>query len=274
MPHFEYQDKQIFYSFDGDKNNPVLVILNGIMMSTLSWDPFIEDLAKEYYILRLDMLDQGQSSKMSSNYTQKIQVDMIKALLDYLDLTKVHMLGISYGGSIALQFAANYLEYLDKLLLFNIVAYTSPWLKAIGDGWNAVAESRNGEAFYHITIPFIYSPQFYTQRLDWMEARKKILVPIFSNAAFLDAMIRLTKSAETHDVREQLSAIHCETLVVTGTEDYLTPPFEQKYLVDRLPNATHITFEGCGHASMYEQPKLFVGTVIGFLKADKTLMCL
>lgn len=270
MAFFEFQNKSVYYTIDGSAKSPTLVILNGIMMSTKSWDPFIDDFKAHFQVLRLDMLDQGQSSKMTENYTQAIQVEMLLALLDELDLAKVHLLGISYGGSIALQFAAQHQERIDKLLLFNIVAYTSPWLKAIGDGWNAVAKTRDGNAYYHITIPFIYSPQFYTSRIDWMEARKKLLVPLFSDASFLEAMIRLTISAETHDVRDRLSSVQTKTLVVSGSEDYLTPPFEQAYVVSKMSKATHITFEDTGHASMYEQPTLFVSTVLGFLLTEHT----
>ena len=270
MATFKYKAYTIHYQLDGDEHLPVLVILNGIMMSHKSWDLFIDDFSTHFQVLRLDMIDQGESSKAENDYTQAIQVDMLKALFDHLTIRKAHVLGISYGGSIALQFAAKYQSSVDKLLLFNIVAKTSDWLKAIGDGWNAVAKTRDGNAYYHITIPYIYSPLFYQERLDWMNQRKELLIPLFSNPEFLDAMIRLTKSAETHDVTASLGSINTPTLVVSGSLDYLTPPFEQETVVKAMPNAHHVIFEGAGHASMYEQPQLFVTTVLGFLLTQKT----
>lgn len=153
-------------------------------------------------------------------------------------------------------------------MVFNATAHTSSWLKAIGDGWNAVAKHRDGEAYYHITIPYIYSPRFYQENLAWMEARKKLLVPLFSDGTFLDAITRLTISAETHDVRDSLSSIEVPTLVVASEHDFLTPPYEQKHLAENMPNAELITFDGCGHASMYEKPKLFTSTIIGFIQAE------
>ncbi len=270
MASFRFLDYDIHYTLDGDLNNPVLVILNGIMMSTKSWDVFIADFSQHFLVLRVDMLDQGLSSKCRKEYTQALQVEMLKGLLESLNYDKVHLLGISYGGSVALQFAAKYPAQLSKLLLFNIVAKTSDWLKAIGDGWNAVAMTRNGEAYYNITIPYIYAPTFYQERIEWMTERKALLVPLFSDPEFLDAMIRLTKSAESHDVSKDLSKIEVPTLIVSGSLDFLTPPFEQAAMARVMPNAHHLVFEGVGHASMYENPRLFVSTVLGFLLTEKT----
>ena len=99
-----------------------------------------------------------------------------------------------------------------------------------------MGRTRDGEAYYNITIPYIYSPQFYTKRLQWMKNRKKILIPIFSNPDFLKAMERLTVSAETHDVVSCLPDIKVDTLIISSKEDYLTPVFEQEYIQNVTEN--------------------------------------
>ncbi len=264
MATFTFNDKSIYYTLDGDESKDVILLLNGIMMSTKSWEPFVKGLTKSHRLLRVDFLDQGQSDKMDDDYTQAVQVDVTLALLNHLSLERVYVAGISYGGSVALQFAAKHQDRIKKLILFNAVSKTSPWLKAIGDGWNQVAKTRDGLAYYNVAIPLIYSPNFYTKKLDWMENRKKVLVPIFSDPTFLDAMIRLTKSAESHDVNADLANIDVETLVVASEHDYLTPPFEQAYIVKHMPHATLITIDDAGHASMYEKPELFTSLLVGF----------
>jgi pimeloyl-ACP methyl ester carboxylesterase len=265
MSIYHHNNYEIYYKIDGDLNSgkDVIVILNGIMMSTVSWEIFKEGFSKDTVLLRYDMIDQGQSSKVDFNYTQELQVEVLKGLLDHLKLKKVHVVGISYGASIALQFAVKHQEYIDKMVIANVVAKTSPWLKAIGDGWNKVGKSRDGEAYYNITIPYIYSPQFYTKKLTWMENRKKLLIPIFSNPDFLDAMERLTISAETHDVVDQLSNIKVDTLIISSKEDYLTPVFEQQFIQRHIQNSKLALIEECGHASMYEVPELFSSLVLG-----------
>ncbi len=268
MAVFEHGEHDIHYTLEGDPKKPVLVILNGIMMSTLSWEPFKEAFLKDVRLLRLDLLDQGRSSKMSGNYDQTVQVDMLEALFTALDLQEMTLAGISYGGNVALQYAAKHPERLDGLVVFNAVEKTTDWLKAIGRGWNEVAKTRNAEAYYHVTIPMIYSPHFYNDNPQWMAARKEKVLPVFADPAFLDAMSRLTTSAESHDVSETLRNIEVPTLVVASEHDYLTPPFEQTRIVEKMPNARLVTFNGCGHASMYEKPDLFVSTIIGFIQEN------
>ena len=62
MATFKFQDKQIYYDVQGE-GKPIL-ILNGIMMSTKSWEPFMPTLKENNQIIRVDFLDQGQSDKL------------------------------------------------------------------------------------------------------------------------------------------------------------------------------------------------------------------
>jgi len=266
MSTFTFQGKEVFYTTDGDSKRPPLLILNGIMMSHKSWEPFLEALTPHFCVIRLDMLDQGLSSKMDKPYTQSLQVDMLKAFHEHVNLGKFHLAAISYGGSVAMQWATKHPECIERMVLLNAAAYTTPWLRDVGRGWNEVARTKNGEAYYHVTIPYIYSPYFYNENIDWMDARKEKLMPLFENEDFRQAMIRLTESAESHDVREELASIEVPTLVVAAEYDVLTPQSEQAYIVKKMPNAQMVTFDKCGHASMYEKPELFVQSLIGFLR--------
>lgn len=267
MSIMNYKGKDIFYRIDGDlkDNKPVIVILNGIMMSTASWEQFKKAFSQNNTLLRFDMLDQGQSSKADEQYTQEVQVDILYHLLKELQLESVNIVGISYGASVALQFTIAHQEFVNKLIVANVVMKTSLWLKAIGDGWNQVGRSRDGEAYYNISIPYIYSPLFYTEHIEWMERRKDVLIPIFSNPVFLDAMERLTISAETHDTSKELHTITVDTLIISSEFDYLTPMFEQEEIHKRIANSKLIVIPKCGHASMYEQAELFATLVLGFI---------
>lgn len=266
---FKYKGYDIFYEIEGkySPSKDIIVILNGIMMSTASWAVFMPAFTKKNVLLRFDMVDQGQSSKATEPYTQELQVDLLEALLSHLGYKKVNLVGISYGASVALQFAIKYPHYVKKLVIANGVSKTSKWLKAIGHGWNEVGKSRNGLAYYNISIPYIYSPNFYSSNIEWMENRKQMLVPLFSDPVFLDSMERLTNSAETHDTVDQLHQLKCKTLIISGELDYLTPMFEQEFLHQNIKHSTHVIIPGCGHASMYEEPELFTQFVLGFINA-------
>ena len=269
MATLNFKGRNIYYDVQG-QGKPIL-ILNGIMMSTKSWEPFVHAFTANNQLIRLDFIDQGQSDKLENSvYSQSIQIEIIEALLEKLKLHKVNIVGISYGGEVAVRFACEYPSHVDRLVLFNTTPYTSPWLAEIGHSWNNIGKTRNGENYYQATIPVIYSPSFYEERLDWMKKREAYLVPIFSDPVFLDAMERLTNSAESYDVRKDLHKVTAPTLIVSADEDYLTPLSNQKALQSMIKGSYLVILPGVGHASMYEKPMLFATLVLGFINTVDT----
>lgn len=265
MSIFNFEGKDVFYEFDGSPNNPPLLILNGIMMSTRSWQPFMATLTEHFHVLRVDFLDQGQSSRMDGiNYTQNLQIKLLKGLLNHLKIGTINIVGISYGGEVALGFACVHQEYVNRLLLFNTTAYTNEWLKDIGDGWVKAGQTRDGGLYYKVTIPSIYSSEFYSDHIEWMKNREKILIPVFSNPVFLDAMERLTRSAEPYDVRESLKNLELPVMIISAEQDVLTPTIEQEYLYKNIKNSLWLKIPDVGHASMYENPLVFTSLITGF----------
>ena len=106
MAYFDFNGKNVYYEEYGE--GKPLLLLNGIMMSTLSWTEFIEPFSKDNRLLLLDFLDQGKSDRMTGDYAQEIQADLMKAFFDHIKLDKCTIMGISYGGEVALQFAVKY----------------------------------------------------------------------------------------------------------------------------------------------------------------------
>ena len=154
MAEFLYEGKKVYYEVHGESGQP-LVILNGIMMSTASWKSFIPNFSRNNIVILVDFLDQGQSERMTTPYNHEIQVNVLEALLDLLPYEKYNVMGISYGGEIAIQYAVKRPDRIRRLVLANTAMRTSDWLRKIGDGWNAVAKTGVGEAYYLTTIPVI-----------------------------------------------------------------------------------------------------------------------
>ncbi len=267
MSSFTYLNKSIYYDIKGDKSP--LLLLNGIMMSTKSWEPFVDTLSANFKLIRLDFFDQGQSDSFESPYQQDLQVDLIKALLDHLNISKVHIVGISYGGEVALKFATKYISFIDRLMIFNSVSYTTQTLAKTGHVWNTYAKERDTLNYYEETIPVIYSKSFILANQEWMEKRKTYLINgPFKDPNFLDCMIRLTNSAEHYDIRNDLSKINVPVLIVGAEEDYLTPLVHQRLLHKNLSSSKLVILPGVGHASMYEVPELFTALIIGFFNTS------
>jgi 3-oxoadipate enol-lactonase len=267
LSYMDFKGKKVYYETYG-QGKP-LILLNGIMMSTTSWYTFREALSANNQLILVDFLDQGKSDKMEDTpYTQDIQVEVLRALLDELKLDKVNLMGISYGGEVALQFSVKYQERVDKMALFNTTAKTSPWLKDIGIGWNRSVNDPLD--YYCTTIPVIYSPKFYNEKSDWMEARKALLTgKVFNQKPFMDSMVRLTESADNHDVTGELSKIKIPTLIVSSENDYITPMPEQKKLHELISTSELVVLPETGHASMYERPVLFASLLLGFINMEQ-----
>ena len=269
MSSFTFQGKDVFYEVTGE-GKPIL-LLNGIMMSTKSWGPFLNSFSNSNKLIRVDFLDQGQSTRLTGYYEHDIQVEVTHALVLHLKLESVSIIGISYGGEVALEYAIKYPEFVDRLVIFNTAAYTTPWLRDIGRSWIKAGGHLDGEAYYFTTIPIIYSPYFYENNQEWFSNRKKLLVPLFSNELFINQMERLTISSESYNVLDELNKVTAHTLIVSSEEDYLTPIRDQELLARKIKNSHWVKIPNAGHASMYEQPMIFASLCLGFINIKDTL---
>lgn len=270
MSSFIFEGRTVHYQIKGE-GRPLL-LLNGIMMSTKSWLPFEAAFRQGgNQLLLVDLLDQGESQAMEEAYPLKLQARMLDALLSHLQIPSTAVFGTSYGGEVALNLAVDYPRRVHKMVLANTVARTNAWLKEIGEAWILAADKP--EAYYNTTIPVIYSPDFYDRKSDWMKKRKELLTKTaFANPDFLKRMERLTRSAESHDVREGLPQIDCPVLLISSQQDHITPPEEQEYLARHIKGAELVLLPKTGHAAFYERPDLFVSILMGFINHREKIM--
>lgn len=267
MAELIFQGKKVYYEVHGSGGEPV-VLLNGIMMSTMSWKNFVDPMTKHNTLVLVDFFDQGQSERMTESYDHSIQVALLDAVLEEVSAQiwyeKFNIMGISYGGEIAIEYALVHPNRVRRLILANTCGRTSPWLKKIGDGWNEVARTGIGYAYYLTTIPVIYSTRFFEERAAWMEGREDFLTQHFSKPEVLQALIRLTDSSVPYNVVDRLHEISCPTLIISSSEDALVPPTEQQLLHEKIKGSMYVTINGSGHASMYEAPETFAALTLGF----------
>lgn len=267
MAELVFQGKKVHYEVHGTAGDPI-VLLNGIMMSTVSWRPFLPAMTRQNRVILVDFFDQGNSARIEAGYDHGIQVELLDAVLaavaQQLSVERFAIMGISYGGEIAIQYALAHSERVGRLVLANTCGRTSSWLGKIGDGWNEVARTGSGMAYYLTTIPVIYSTRFFQERAAWMQNREAFLCKYFSKDEVREALIRLTDSSRAYDVVDQLHRITCPTLILSSSEDVLVPPTEQQLLYEKIPGSRLVTINGSGHASMYENPEVFAALVLGF----------
>ena len=92
-----------------------LVLIHGFTLDMRMWDDQFARLARHFQVMRYDVRGFGQSSMPTTEpYTH---ADDLKALLACLDISRAHVLGLSMGGSIAINFVLNYPTVVDRLVL-------------------------------------------------------------------------------------------------------------------------------------------------------------
>ncbi len=263
MPKVLIQGKNMYYETYGE--GEPLVILNGIMMSTGSWALFVDVFSSKNKLVLVDFIDQGQSDKAEEQYTQDMHVEMLRELFSVLNLDKVHLMGISYGGEVAQRFALKYQDMLLSLILANTTSYTNHILKDIGDGWIYAAKTYDGSTFFKVTMPYVYSPEFYEANITWLKEREKAF-SVSLKPEWYEGFIRLVRSAEDLNITEEISKIKVPTLIIGAEYDITTPLRCQEEIQKRIPDSKLIVIKGSGHATMYEKPYEFISAVLGFVE--------
>jgi pimeloyl-ACP methyl ester carboxylesterase len=113
----------------GPKDAPPLVILHGYMASLTMWSPNITDFSKDYRVYAIDTM--GQPSKSIPDPDEPIRdvtdfVAWLSETLNGLNLDRISLVGMSFGGWLALNFAMAAPERVQKLVLLSPVASFQP----------------------------------------------------------------------------------------------------------------------------------------------------
>jgi len=272
MSYLNIDGKNVYYEIHGE--GQPLIILNGIMMSTLSWQPFVSVFTKLNLLNFIDFYDQCKSDKFTEPYTQDVHVEMLKQLFDKLGYEKVDMVGVSYGGEVALKFAIKYQEKLRSLIISNSTAYTNNILKLIGDSWVYASEKYSGKVLFQDLWGYLYADTLYEENLAWVQKRQEVFEQVLTKDWF-DSFIRLVRSAESLDVRAELHTIKVPTLLLGADQDCLTPVRYQEELLRSIPGSQMMVMKGGAHVAIYEKPQLFASAVLGFVQTvDYPINCL
>ena len=253
----------IYYEIHGE--GEPLILLNGLMMNTISWMDYIPQLEDKFKLILFDFRDQGRSSKLPEGYDNDIHADDTLALLDELKIDKVHMVGTSYGGQVALKFTLKYQDRLKTLILPNTLSWIPNQLKAIGEGWEEAAQLYDGSKFFKLAIPWVYSRHFYQTSLEWLTQRQKLFKDMLTKEWF-DSLIRLSRSTRNYYISpEQLQTIKVPTLLIGAGEDMVTPIEIMSVMYDNIKGCEFVIIYKAGHGAVLEKLHEFVTVICGFV---------
>jgi len=257
MPVLQNKDVTLNYATFGDSSNPALIFSNSLGTRYQMWQPQIDALQDDYFIICYDTRGHGLSSAPTGPYTlAQLGQDVID-LLDALNITQAYFCGISMGGMTGQWLAINHPDRFKHLLVCNTAAKIgteAPWLeratlvreKGLGD----IAKTAASRWF---TTAFIDThPETVKQLSDALAAGSA------------DGYASCCEALSTADTRDQLKDIKVGVTVVAGSQDPVTTVADGQYMVDNITNATLATIDA-SHISNIEQPEVFTKLICDYL---------
>ena len=262
-PAMEFSGAEMYYDIQGSGETVVLV--PGFASGAWSWAWQIEELAERFQVVTFDPRGIARS-KIGPG--EKVSIDAISddvaALLDEIAIPRAHILGISFGGFVAQNFAIRYPDRVDRLVLASTsfggphhVAPSMPVLAAFAstDGLNTADRIRK-----YLTVAF--SQEFVETHGETVEhfclMRQENEVP-------REAYMQQLQAALSFNVESEVSQIDVATLVISGDHDVVVPTDNSRNLAAAIPNARLEIIDGSGHMAFVERSREFNRAVIDFL---------
>ncbi|MFW9887835.1 MAG: alpha/beta fold hydrolase [Candidatus Thorarchaeota archaeon] len=251
---------KIYYEIHGD-GEPV-IFGNGVFSNTSGWVNQTPVFSKEYQVILYDMRGQGQSEKPEEPYSFEVHAEDQKALLDELGYSKVHHVGISYGGELGLVFALNHPKMLKSLVVCSSVSFIGPLLREMCLLWRYACVLEDPQLFYNATVPLNFGESFIREQTALLEQAKSRYTQLE-----YPPLVRLIDSFLQLDITDQLPQIITPTCVIAGEKDILKPAAPYSEVIhDALPNSEISLIQDSGHAVTFEKPQEFNNIVLRFLR--------
>ncbi|MCW5882527.1 MAG: alpha/beta fold hydrolase [Anaerolineae bacterium] len=264
---------EIYYERVG-QGRPLLVMHGGLGLDHTYFRPYLDPLADDVELIYYDHRDNGRSSRSTdiSAVSHATWADDAEALRQYLGLGRMVLLGHSYGGFLAQEYALKYGDHLDGLILSNTVAVVDymPTIQA-----NAAARGGPeqlvalGEAFgrpmndaedFRDMWRRLSPLYFHDYRPDLGEQMDAGAV--YSAEAWNHVNAHLLPVFNTLD---QLAQISAPTLALAGGDDWIMPLEQVQRLTDALPNAEVVVFQHSGHFPFIEETDAYLTAVRAWL---------
>ncbi len=251
---------RLYYEVAGS-GEPVVLIHGGFMDSRM-WDAQFGEFAKQFRVIRYDVRGAGKSAR---NYKEPYSsVEDLDALLRFLGVSRAHIVGLSAGGEVAINFV---LEKPDRAISLVAAEAALPGVPFQGEGMEfmkrvfAIADSQGGEA---AAVAFADAPVFASIKKTNPGAIGQLKTLLRDNAHLL---VESRKDQRPNSpAAERLNAIQAPTLVVVSEygEGYATEVV--KRLMSGVRGARQKVIAKSGHLMNMEQPAEFNRAVLEFLK--------
>lgn len=266
MAQLTINGNSIYYEVAGDiKSKNVVAFLNGVMASTNSWallTPTFEKLG--FKIILHDFKGQLKSDKPDGPYSFEEHCEEAKKLFEHLEVEKVHLIGTSYGGEVAMKFAVLFPNMVQSISIIDSVSEVDPILEGFVEGWKVLCDTNDGEVFFHAMMPSIYGSNFLKENREMLAERAKA-IKNNPNHYLQGQKILYDTFVKDVTMTEELHKITCPALIICGEEDILKPVKFSRILAEKIKDSEFIILPNCGHVAIFEKPKELVSSILGFI---------
>jgi poly(3-hydroxyalkanoate) depolymerase len=252
----------------GDGNGPPLLLINGIGANLEVFDPFIEALdnvgGQKIGTIRFDVPGIGGSPLPRYPLRFKGLARLISEMLDVLGHQDVDVLGISWGGALAQQFAHQYPSRCRRLIL---VSTSSGGISVPGKPGvlgKMISPRRYFDPSYMADIaPLLYGDAF-RQNPDLAQSYAQLIKAPHGRGYFMQLMagVGWTSIPWLHRLRQP-------TLILAGKDDVIVPPINARILARLIPHARLHLFNG-GHLFALTEKEQVASLVHAFLTDKST----
>jgi pimeloyl-ACP methyl ester carboxylesterase len=256
--------RRIWYELRGNPDAEVLVMVRGLGRTSLHWGAVLDALGREFYLLLLDNRGTGRSDRVRMPFSVADLADDVAGVLDAAEIARAHVLGMSLGGMVALQFALDHGGRLDRLVLLATTAGgrravpppLAPFAKMAVAALRPLRERVAIEARQVLGEGFVAkNPQLIE---EWAEIAERFPMPPRT-------LVYQALAARLHDVHGELARVSAPTLIVSCERDALVPPENSRILARGIRNAELAWLTGEGHDLTTSHPTESVRIIRDFL---------
>lgn len=220
-----------------------------------NWNKVFPLLKDEYRVIAPDLVGFGYTERIKGQkYGMRIWVQQTKDLFDALGIEKANLVGNSFGGALALSFAINYPERVNKLVLMGAMGVSFPITYGLDEVWGYTPSPENMAKLLNI---FTYNHANATPELAESRYQGSIQ-PGFQES--FSAMFPEPRQKGVEDMagdEQYIRDIQHETLIIHGREDRVIPLSNSYKLLELIPNAQLHVFGKCGHWTQIEHTQEF-----------------
>jgi pimeloyl-ACP methyl ester carboxylesterase len=271
-------DQQVTYLETGEHSGgPTVVLLHGLASSSATWLPALPLLGRHAHVVAPDLLGHGESAKpRTGDYSLGAYAAGLRDLLLALNLDHATVVGHSFGGGVAMQFAYQFPELTERLVLdasgglgtdvsIALRAASLPGTATVLRILNALTPRRIAE-LAHRAVRAV--PGIPLADLDELACA----LASFADDGARDAFVHTVRSAldwsgQRLDGNGRLYLLaDLPVLLVAGTDDSVIPLAHTVAAHDRLPCSRLEIFDDTGHFPHSEHPARFAAVLLDFLR--------